>query len=71
MNFFTSLHLKYKFQKFNEVLNFFEKYSNEKIENELQQIFSKNRGSSESVAKQISDHLNNIFQLNDEFDINS
>lgn len=71
MNFFTSLHLKYKFQKFNEVLNFFEEYSNEKIKNKLQQIFSKNRGSSESVAKQISDHLNNIFQLNDEFDINS
>lgn len=65
MNFFTSLHLKYKFQKFNEVLNFFEEYSNEKIKNKLQQIFSKNRGSSESVAKQISDHLNIIFQLND------
>lgn len=71
MNFFTSLHLKYKFQKFNEVLNFFEEYSNETIENELQQIFSKDRGSSESVAKQISNHLNNIFQLNDKFDINS
>lgn len=71
MNFFTSLHLKRHFQTFNEVLNFFEKYSNETIENELQQVFSKSRGSSESVAKQISDHLNNIFQLNDKFDIDS